>query len=108
MEESSRIPYENIISTSSNLNSNVFKEIMAIIGLDASEYESSYTLIDDILLNMRNRIAHGEKLEEISLDEERFIEIHEKIITLINLFANQIINAACLEEYKIEIGTSKI
>lgn len=103
MHESSRIPYENIISTSSNLNSNVFKEIMAIIGLDTLEYESSYTLIDDVLLNMRNRIAHGEKLEEISLDEERFIEIYDKIVSLINLFSNQILNAACLEEYKIEI-----
>ena len=102
MEETSKIPYENIINTGSNLNSSVFNEIMCIIGLDSSEYESSYTLIDDVLLNMRNRIAHGEMLEEISLDEERFIEIYERLISLINLFANQVSNAAILEEYKVK------
>jgi len=103
MEEPSRIPYENVINANSNLNSVIFEEIMSTIGLDTTEYEGSYTLIDEVLLNMRNRIAHGERLEEISLDEERFIEIYDRIIALINLFASQITNAACLEEYKVEI-----
>ncbi|TCU65642.1 hypothetical protein EV204_11734 [Tissierella praeacuta] len=104
MEETSNIPYEDIIKTNSNLNSNVFSEIMCTIGLDSSQYESSYTLIDEVLLNMRNKIAHGERLEEISLDEERFIEIYDIILNLINLFANQVSNAACLEEYKVTEG----
>jgi len=81
--EKSRIPQSNIIRANSNLNSTTFSEIMASIGLCCSFYEPSYTLIDDVLLNMRNKIAHGGKLDYLSLDEERYNEIHEKIFIII-------------------------
>ena len=95
----SKIPIEGIVKTNSNLNSEIFMEIMATIGLDCTEYESSYKLIDTILLEKRNKIAHGERLETIGMDEERYFEIHEKVFSLIQLFANQVANAAILEDY---------
>ena len=72
---------------------------MATIGLDCTNYESSYKLIDAVLLEKRNKIAHGERLETIGMDEERYFEIHEKVFALIQLFANQVANAAILKEY---------
>ena len=95
----SKIPIEGIVKTNSNLNSEIFVEIMATIGLDCTDYESSYKLIDTVLLEKRNKIAHGERLETIGMDEERYFEIHEKVFALIQLFANQVANAAILKEY---------
>lgn len=98
-DQNSNIPTEGIITTGSNLNSTIFKEIMSTIGLNTELYEQSYNLIDEVLLNMRNHIAHGERLESISLDEIRYNEIHEKIFNLIDCFAIQVSNAAFLKEY---------
>ena len=100
--EKSHIPTKDIIKTSSNLNSEVFIEIMASIGLDCTNYETSYKLIDDVLLNMRNKIAHGERLgHELSLDEARYTEIHDVVFNLIEQFAIQVLNSAVLKEYRI-------
>lgn len=99
LDKRSCIPQDGIIKTNSNLNSQIFIEIMATIGLDCAQYESSYNLLDEVLLNMRNKIAHGERIETLSLDEERYNEIHEKILQLMNMFAIQVSNAATLKEY---------
>lgn len=48
-EIKSNIPVEGIIKTNSNLNSEIFVEIMATLGLEHSEYESSFKLIDTVL-----------------------------------------------------------
>ena len=99
VDKKSCIPQDGIIKTNSNLNSQIFIEIMATIGLECKEYESYYTLIDSVLLNMRNKIAHGERIESISLDEKRYDEIYKIILQLINIFSNQVSNAAIMEEY---------
>ena len=72
---------------------------MSAIGLSTEEYEEDYVLIDEVLLEMRNKIAHGDKLESLSLDEERFNEIYSKIFKLIECFSTQISNAASLKQY---------
>lgn len=69
------IPVDGIIKTNSNLNSAIFVEIMATIGLDCSAYEGSYKLIDSVLLDKRNKIAHGERIVSLDLDEARYYEI---------------------------------
>jgi len=48
---------------------------------------------------MRNKIAHGDNLESLSLDEDRFNEIYSKIFRLIEYFSTQISNAASLKQY---------
>lgn len=98
--QSSKIPYVGIIKTNSNLNSTIFVEIMTLIGLDYCRYESSFKLIDEVLLKMRNGIAHGEKLELIDLDEERFDEIYIIITGLISDFSNQVSNYASQKLYR--------
>ncbi len=95
----SKIPVEGVIKTNSNLNSDIFVEIMSTIGLDCTVFESSYKLIDTVLLQKRNIIAHGERLEALDLDETRYYEIHDKIFGLIQLFANQVSNAAIQKLY---------
>ncbi|GHU67921.1 hypothetical protein AGMMS49983_19830 [Clostridia bacterium] len=97
--QSSQIPHEGIIRTNSNLNASLFTEILCTLGLDIDAYSADFTLIDEVLLNMRNKIAHGEQLEELSLDEERYNQIHAIMFRLIDQFAVQVLNAASSKEY---------
>lgn len=95
----SKIPTEGIIKTDSNLNSEIFIEIMSTIGLPCDDYEASYKLIDSVLLEKRNKIAHGERIESLELDEDRYCELHDQIFKLIQTFATQVSNAASLKYY---------
>ena len=97
--EKSKIPVDGIIKTNSNLKSDIFVEIMATIGLPCTDYETSYKLIDSVLLEKRNKIAHGEKIASLELDEERYCDLHDKILHLIQLFSIQIANAASMKLY---------
>lgn len=99
----SQIPYNDIIDTKSNLNSKVFQEIMNVIGLSDDSYSGSFKLIDTIL-EFRNQIAHGDEFKVKSLDEQRFLEMHETIVTLIELFSVQIFESAQNNDFLIDIS----
>ncbi|MGB3758922.1 MAG: MAE_28990/MAE_18760 family HEPN-like nuclease [Rivularia sp. (in: cyanobacteria)] len=87
---------KDIISTASNLSSEILREITSILGIDFSPYSTKSVLIDTKLLKTRNEIAHGEY--SIS-DREEYIELHAEIIAMLDLFPNQIENAAINEDY---------
>jgi len=95
MAERSSIKYVNRITTS-NLSSSVFKEIVCMLGLDYSFYESKEVLIDEKLLKKRNTIAHGNYLD---IDEKEYDELHTQIITIMDNFRNQIDNCASTKQY---------
>ncbi len=97
--QKSSIPYEGIISTASNLSSAILREIICILGLDYSFYETKENLIDEKLLKRRNTIAHGESLPYLSLDRDEYFEIHLKILEMMEDFRTQIENSAVLELY---------
>ncbi len=85
------------ISTASNLNSEILKEIADILGIDFSPYLTKSKLIDEKLLKTRNEIAHG---EYSGVDRNEYIELHQETINLLDLFKNQIENAAIEERFK--------
>ena len=87
----------NEIDTKSNLSSEVLKEIIHILGLDYREYEIKSMVIDENLLRSRNNIAHGNYLV---MEVDQFVELHETMINLMNLFSNQISNAANTKAYQ--------
>lgn len=96
LNQRSILPKE-AISTASNLSSEILKEITAVLGLDFSPYSTKANLIDEKLLKTRNEIAHGEYLV---FDREEYIEVHQKIIEMLDLFRTQIENAAIQEQFK--------
>ncbi|MBW4593475.1 MAG: hypothetical protein KME46_11270 [Brasilonema angustatum HA4187-MV1] len=95
LSERSLIKYENRIATS-NLSSSVFKEIICILGLDYSFYESKEVLIDEKLLKKRNMIAHGNYLD---IDEQQYDELHTQVVGIMDNFRNQIDNCASTKQY---------
>ncbi len=87
---------KDIISTASNLSSEILREITSILGIDFSPYSTKSVLIDTKLLKTRNEIAHG---EYSIFDREEYIELHAEIIAMLDLFRTQIENAAINEDY---------
>ncbi|MFB2772567.1 MAE_28990/MAE_18760 family HEPN-like nuclease [Pelatocladus sp. BLCC-F211] len=95
LSERSIIKYENRITTS-NLSSSVFKEIVCMLGLTYSFYESKEILIDEKLLKKRNMIAHGNHLD---IDERQYDELHTQVVAIMDNFRNQIDNCASTKQY---------
>lgn len=97
----SNIPYKNQIDTKSNLNSALFKDLMNLVGVDYSEFETSFNLIDEQLLNMRNNIAHGRVLKSIALDENTYTAINDRVIRMLENLKEILCEYAEQKKYKI-------
>jgi len=93
---------EPIINSESNLKSSVFDEILYILGLDKEPFELKYTLLDEKLLNHRNKIAHGVNVsflrsESRELEENAkrdYEELYHAILELMDLFKDKILETA--------------
>jgi len=83
--------HENAINTGSNLNADRFKEIACIVNIDYSPYELKRMILDEKLLKSRNTVAHGQYLV---VDLESYLEVHDTILELMELFKNQLSNSA--------------
>lgn len=100
LNERSSVPYKDEIQTGSNLSSSTFKEIVCVLGLDYSLYETKQILIDEKLLARRNKIAHGEYLQSLQLDKQDYLELHSQIIEIMEHFRTQIENCAACKSYR--------
>lgn len=88
---------KSAISTRSNLKSSVFRNIAISLGIDVSRYETRFIFIDEILLEKRNRIAHGEYLD---LKDRDFVKLCDNVLVLLRNYYDDISNAAATKGYK--------
>jgi hypothetical protein len=95
--EISRINWRTSIRTQANLKSSVFKEIVTVLGLEYSRFETKENMIDEQLLQNRNCIAHGE-FAMVSFDE--YLDLHGEMFGIMMDFYNQVDNAAYTGAYK--------
>ena len=96
LHQRSILPKE-VISTGSNLNSEIFKEITYILGIDFSISSQESVVIDIKLVKTRNEIAHG---EYSVFNRDAYLELHRDIIAMLNKFRNQIENAAIQKKFR--------
>ena len=88
---------KDVISTASNLSSEILKEITYILGIDFSIYSPKSVLIDTKLLKTRNEIAHG---EDSVFDRAEYLEVHREILEMLDIFCTQIENAASQKQFR--------
>lgn len=84
------------ISSDSNLNSDVFRNIVDWLGLDCTQYTTRFPLLDETLLASRNGIAHGEFLQ---IDASRFHTLVEEILEMLRWFKTDIENAVAQKSF---------
>lgn len=97
MDRPARMSMAGAIDTESNLTSKVFQNIAASIDIDTTAYETRFKLIDESLVNRRNKVAHGEYLD---LGIEDFIALADDVIQMMRSYKTDIENAASLKSYK--------
>lgn len=96
LAERASLSFAGAIRTESNLSSTVFENIANSVGVDCSLYQTKYVLIDESLLNRRNRIAHGEYLD---IDAKAFRVLADEVLDLITSFKTDIENSANLSKF---------
>lgn len=92
--------FRSDIETKSNLNSEVFQDILKHIGLDYSKYVVKSKLIDERLLKNRNSIAHGNYLP---LDINDYKILYDEITGIMIDIKTTISNNAALQMYKLNV-----
>jgi MAE_28990/MAE_18760-like HEPN len=98
MEDQATLPRKDVVDTEANLSSTVLKNIFCTIGLTyVAQFSTRELFIDGVLLDNRNRIAHGERTE---LDFESYQEMHTTVIELLSSAKELIENAAALQVYR--------
>ena len=96
----SRIP-RNCIDTKSNLNSEVFSDILRKIGIDYGDLQGSEKIIDETLLASRNMVAHGQHFSAVTsiTNYEDYEKVHDRIVDKINKVKEKIEQAVVEEHY---------
>lgn len=96
MRENARLPWEDAISARDNLNSEVLQEIVHLLDIDYLPYATKKALLDERLLANRNKISHGQRL---SIDRTHYDELHNEVVNLLNMFRNDVENAALVKRF---------
>ena len=99
LEKEKVYDYYKVIPAESNLKSDVFENILNLIGVSIEKIELDKKLIDEVLLKKRNKIAHGERFDGLDIDAKRFMEISNKVLNTIEIFCNTIMYYAINEKY---------
>lgn len=96
LQQRAKLPYD-VVNTQSNLSTKVFTNILSMVGVSDLPYAGQQKPVIERLLYVRNNIAHGQPL---IVGLEQFEQLHLSVINLLNLFRNDIQNAALLERFR--------
>lgn len=98
LEQQANLNMSTAIDTESNLTSKVFSNIAASLGVDTTNYETRFNLIDESLVKLRNKVAHGEYLR---LGGREFGELVDEILEIMGWYKTDLLNAAVQEKYML-------
>jgi hypothetical protein len=98
MGSRSALPWRAGVDTKSNLNSEVFRDIVKSFGLDYSLFETKENLLDEKLLGNRNQIAHGKRA---LVDFDEYLTLHDEVFGMMQTFYNLVENSAITGTYRV-------
>lgn len=93
-----KINEKRVVDTESNLKTGVLFNIMHQLALDTKPFSLKENFIDVVMVDNRNKIAHGERLSNDEL-ERVYSELEDDLLTMIMTFKNVVVNAAVNKEY---------
>lgn len=91
------VQWKDALPRTANLNSNTLREICRTLGVPFKNFETKTLFIDFALLERRNHIAHGEFQD---IDEDELESIKNEVVMLIDMFRNELENAAVTETFR--------
>jgi HEPN superfamily RiboL-PSP-like protein len=92
---------EKIVDTESNLSSVAFRDLVLGLGLEYIDaYETRQAFVDEALLRSRNQVAHGELASFTIADATERID---GVLSLLDLYSNQLIDAARDSSFLLEV-----
>lgn len=97
MGKPARMQMSSAIDTESNLTSKVFTNIATSLDIDVDKYSTKFNLIDESLVNRRNKVAHGEFMD---LGGKEFGLLVADVLQMMRDYKTDLLNAASLESYK--------
>ncbi len=98
LEQQANLNMSTAIDTESNLTSKVFSNIAASLGVEITNYETRFNLIDESLVNLRNKVAHGEYLR---LGGREFGDLVDEILEIMGWYKTDLMNAAVQAKYML-------
>lgn len=89
---------KEIIETKSNLNYSTLEQILFMINIDSNPFKLQERNIDSNLLDIRNRIAHGEYYLHCNENDKQskfqdFLDLRDILLNLLELFREELINS---------------
>lgn len=92
-----RISWRRVVDTASNLNGDVFKEIIVTIGLDFAVYALKAKPVIDRLVKLRNGVAHGRGLP---IDVAEYATLHGETLGLLDVLKTELSDAAAAKRFR--------
>jgi len=96
LREQAILHWRGSVRTRSNLDFGVLREILMSLGLDDRPYVLKARPVIDRLVRARNGIAHG---VGVRVDSGDYHVLHSEIVALIDIFRDQISDAAVRRQY---------
>lgn len=103
LKNPARMNMASAIDTESNLTSKVFANIAMSLDISTTEYETKFNLIDESLVNRRNKVAHGDYLD---LGAEDFLTLADDVLGMMRNYKTDLENAASLATYRRLVPTA--
>ena len=89
--------WDRAIDTQSNLNWEVLREVLCVVGVGNGKYISKRQIIDERLVKNRNSIAHG---RGVKIDQEDYDNLHDLVVQILDLFRDDLETSAEKGNYK--------
>lgn len=96
MENEANFNWKGQIDTGSNLTFDRFSDIAEAIGVNVSHYETRKKFIDQSLVERRNLIAHGHKVD---LAIDGFMDVADQVQVLLQRFKTDLENCISNKSY---------
>ena len=94
-----RIPTSpDAIQTKSNLSFPVLRNILISVGIDPTIYEYASDLINQQLVDSRNKIAHG---QYDYIERTEWAELRDEVLAIMESIGDEIVNNAVLKRYLV-------